>query len=132
MIVLVYLGWLIVASLFGLEHAYAESNYRSAAFFLLLLAIRYWFFVGVARPVKVWVAVQGVLAAIAAVGGLCLRFLGASVEPLATLAARANSGPTFRFWVNEPAIVITAICCWILYAELKRIPPWKPVASAVS
>jgi len=123
MVVLVYLGWLIVASLFGLEQAYADSNYRRAAFFLLQAGIRYWIFVGVARPATLWVVFQGVLATGGALADLGLRMHGAFREPLATMAAKVNTLSPGRFWVGEMAVIITAICCWILDAELKRRPP---------
>ena len=131
-IVLVYLGWLIVSSLFGLEHACAESNFRGAAFFLLVLGLRYWLFVAVARPMKVWVAVQGVAATVVALANLGARWHGVTMESLATVVARVSSASPERFWVFETVLVITAVCSWILFADLKRLPPWKPAASAVS
>ena len=128
-VVLAYLAWLVVAGLLATEKACAAYNVRSIELALLVLAVRYWFFWKVAQLARAWVR------------GLGIFFIfGALLGEPAWIYFRAHQivfkGPytwsPLGFLINEVALIVCAICCFILVSELGKGPLKPTPLSAAS
>ena len=119
-VVLAYLAWLVVAGLLATEKACAAYNVRSIELALLVLAVRYWFFWKVAQLARAWVRGLGIFFAFGALLGEP-AWIYFHVHQIVFKGLYTWSLPGFL--VSEVAVIVCAICCFILVSELGKGPP---------